>query len=288
MNYQKVYNQIIERAKTRKLEGYKEKHHIVPKCMGGLNNKENLVELTPREHFLCHLLLIKIYSNNLKLKQALWLMTIQSKSKGIKISNRSYELCRLEYINIVKNKPKHTKESKQKLRESRLGKKMSQETKNKISLVHKGNKYALGFKNNELQKISKSIANKGKILSNETKLKISQGKKGCKYPKEHGEKISKALKGRKRTKEQIEAHKNKMKGIKWSNNSNLKRSKSMKGKNTRSVIQYDLQDNLIKKYNSLSEACKELNKLNRQGDITACCQGKQKTAFGFKWKYQYL
>ena len=37
MNYQKIYNQIIERAKTRQLEGYKEKHHILPRCMGGLD-----------------------------------------------------------------------------------------------------------------------------------------------------------------------------------------------------------------------------------------------------------
>jgi len=56
MNYQKIYDQIIERAKNRKLEGYKEKHHIIPKCLGGPDNKENLVELTAREHFLCHLL----------------------------------------------------------------------------------------------------------------------------------------------------------------------------------------------------------------------------------------
>ena len=44
MNYQKVYNQIIERAKTRQLKGYTEKHHIIPKCLGGNNDKENLVE----------------------------------------------------------------------------------------------------------------------------------------------------------------------------------------------------------------------------------------------------
>jgi hypothetical protein len=40
MNYQKIYNQIIERAQNRILEGYVEKHHIIPKCLGGLDNKE--------------------------------------------------------------------------------------------------------------------------------------------------------------------------------------------------------------------------------------------------------
>ena len=52
MNYQKIYNQIIERAKNRQLEGYKEKHHIIPRCLNGNNDKENLVKLTAREHFL--------------------------------------------------------------------------------------------------------------------------------------------------------------------------------------------------------------------------------------------
>ena len=39
MNYQKIYNNLINRAITR--TGYVEKHHIMPRCLGGLNNKEN-------------------------------------------------------------------------------------------------------------------------------------------------------------------------------------------------------------------------------------------------------
>ena len=76
MDYQKIYNQIIERAKNRILECYKEKHHIVPKCLGGDNNENNLVELTAREHFLCHMLLCEIYPNENKLKHVLFLMAI--------------------------------------------------------------------------------------------------------------------------------------------------------------------------------------------------------------------
>ena len=52
MNYQRIYDQIINRAKERTLEGYKEKHHIIPKCMGGSNEKQNLIELTAKEHFI--------------------------------------------------------------------------------------------------------------------------------------------------------------------------------------------------------------------------------------------
>ena len=47
--------------------GRLEVHHIVPKCLGGSNKKENLVELTAREHFICHRLLCEIYPKNKKL-----------------------------------------------------------------------------------------------------------------------------------------------------------------------------------------------------------------------------
>ena len=60
MNYQRIYNQIIERAKTRQLNCYKEKHHIIPRCIGG-KDINNIVELTAKEHFLCHRLLCEIY-----------------------------------------------------------------------------------------------------------------------------------------------------------------------------------------------------------------------------------
>lgn len=37
-----------------------ERHHVIPKCLGGSNSKDNLVELTAREHFICHWLLHRI------------------------------------------------------------------------------------------------------------------------------------------------------------------------------------------------------------------------------------
>jgi hypothetical protein len=65
MDYQKIYNSLIERGKTRsKLDCYVEKHHIVPVCMNGLDTDENLVELTPEEHYVAHQLLVKIYPDN--------------------------------------------------------------------------------------------------------------------------------------------------------------------------------------------------------------------------------
>ena len=45
MNYQKHYDLLIEKSKNRILNGYKERHHILPKCFGGTNETHNIVSL---------------------------------------------------------------------------------------------------------------------------------------------------------------------------------------------------------------------------------------------------
>lgn len=65
---------MVERGQSRNLECYTESHHIVPRCMGGSDNKENLVDLTPEEHYLAHQLLVKIYPNNHALVKAASMM----------------------------------------------------------------------------------------------------------------------------------------------------------------------------------------------------------------------
>ncbi len=107
MDYNKIYYQIIKRGNNRKLEGYIEKHHIIPKCIGGSDDEDNIVELTAREHFLCHMLLCEIYPKEYKLKHALFLMAI-GKNKVIEnhyvISSRVYERLRTEYSVMLTGK----------------------------------------------------------------------------------------------------------------------------------------------------------------------------------------
>ncbi len=78
MDYNKHYLLLIERAKTRKLDGYLEKHHIVPRCMGGSDELTNLVKLTPEEHYVAHQLLVKIYPENHKVVFAAQMMAAAS------------------------------------------------------------------------------------------------------------------------------------------------------------------------------------------------------------------
>lgn len=69
MNYKKHYDLPITRGKNRMLEGYVERHHIIPRCMGGTDDLENLVDLTPEEHYVAHQLLVKMNPTNHKLIQ---------------------------------------------------------------------------------------------------------------------------------------------------------------------------------------------------------------------------
>lgn len=72
MNYRKHYDALMLKAKSRLLESeYTESHHILPRCMGGSNSIDNLVELTYKEHYLAHWLLCKIHPDNPKLFAAL-------------------------------------------------------------------------------------------------------------------------------------------------------------------------------------------------------------------------
>ena len=75
----KIYEKIILRARERvSLLGYKELHHIIPRCMGGKDEESNLVYLTAKEHFICHLILPKMVADQnvkTKLAFALWRMT---------------------------------------------------------------------------------------------------------------------------------------------------------------------------------------------------------------------
>ena len=57
-----------------------------------------------------------------------------------------------------------------------------------------------------------------------------------------------------------------------------------KGKQKK-VEQYDLNGNFIREFNSCREAARYINAPYHVG-ISSCCIGKQKTAYGYKWKYK--
>lgn len=86
--------------------GYYELHHIKPRSFGGTDDKENLVKLTAREHFICHWLLVKMYDKGTeerkKMLHALWCMRRQSTTGATRyINSRAYENLRTEYASRI-------------------------------------------------------------------------------------------------------------------------------------------------------------------------------------------
>ena len=218
MDHLKIYNKILNKAKfenriklrkTNPNYVYYENHHILPKCLGGKNEKENMQLLTAREHFICHMLLTYIHPNNRGVRLALRRFQHSKKFNLYKISARTYERIKI-LINEIpvsaetkakmkksrencqkgKNHPMfgkhHRKDSIEKMRKAKLGKKLSAEHIKHLSEAHKG-------------LIS---PRKGKPLSAEWKQNITNSLIGRICSQEKKDKISKANTGKKRTKEQ--------------------------------------------------------------------------------------
>lgn len=176
MNHKKIYNQIVERAKNRILVGYKETHHIIPHCMNGTDEKDNLVDLTAREHFICHLLLTRIYPTHKGLRLAIWCMSnVKRIYQGrYKPNSHLYEMIRSEYRLSIKgeNHPSY-------------GRKHSDKVKQKMSELAKQR-----FKNN-------TGTFTGRIHSEETKKKLSNNMKGKTQSNHQKERVKESLTGTK-------------------------------------------------------------------------------------------
>lgn len=131
--YTRTYYTIIERAKSRTISTYTENHHIIPKSLGGNNSKDNLVALTAREHFVCHLLLTKMTEgdNRSKMAMAVFYLTGRGKAKernNIIKHSRLYEKLRKEHALFVSKQkkgckqPPRTSETRRRLSASKTGK----------------------------------------------------------------------------------------------------------------------------------------------------------------------
>lgn len=78
LKYKNLYIRLIDRCRNmtdEELSGYNEVHHIVPKCMGGNNDSENLVKMPVRYHIMAHIVLQESYPDNIKIAYAVSVMT---------------------------------------------------------------------------------------------------------------------------------------------------------------------------------------------------------------------
>lgn len=106
--YHLHYNTLIENARDRILpsDTYKESHHIIPRSLGGSDDRNNLVDLTAREHYIAHLLLAKMHGGEQKRKMLAAVLLMGAIKRYRKCNSHLYESMRLAYITTVRGKSK--------------------------------------------------------------------------------------------------------------------------------------------------------------------------------------
>jgi hypothetical protein len=217
--YNQWYTNITERAKNRVLETYTESHHIVPRSLGGGDEPNNLVNLTAREHFVCHWLLVKMTAGqeHHKMLNALRMMRAEKQGQqryNTKITARVYENIKQEYAKLQSESLKgkgngfygktHTPEAREKIRQKNLGNKLTPEQHARLVANTTGKKKP-PITDEHRAKLSAAQSGKnnpryGVEVSEETRAKISEKAKGRKQSAETVQKKADAIRGLKREK----------------------------------------------------------------------------------------
>ena len=173
--YHTWYNSLVERARNRAIEGYVERHHIIPKSLGGTDESSNIVALTAREHLIAHMLLPRFVEQPGKMWCALWGMMNRNE---VRVTCRLYEQARIGYAETLKGRKRPEHSAFMKKHNPMKGKKRPEHSatlkgkkRPKISAALRGRK-----------RPDRSAALKGSKLSEETKTKISAALKGRKFP----------------------------------------------------------------------------------------------------------
>ena len=151
-----TYNEFIQnildtRGRFGVPEGeYKERHHIVPKCMGGNDDELNLIDLYAREHYEAHRLLAQENPHDKGLQFAWWTMSRFTTVKGNERyipTPEEYEEARIAFVSCMQgdnNPMRHhvfTDEERKKLSDRAIeiftGRTHSEDTKKKMSEASK-------------------------------------------------------------------------------------------------------------------------------------------------------
>lgn len=176
MDYKKTYDILIESRRVRKTTSQPTNlHHIVPKSEGGSDEPENLVRLTPREHYIAHLLLAKIYND-----QKMW-CAIQMMGKRFKHSSRLF--ARLMENVVPWNKGKvgcYSEETRRGISVKLKGRSLPETTRKRMSDAKRGKPSNFTGKHQTQDTIQRIREfQKGRPKSEESKVRSSmtQGKR---------------------------------------------------------------------------------------------------------------
>ena len=184
--YTTWYFNIIKSALLRTIyTGYTEKHHIIPKSLGGDNSASNMVRLTAREHFICHILLTRMTSGKSKGKMiyaARCMSIMENKHQTRYVNSYLYEKIKEQYSELMMGHEHwgpftQTEESNRARSEKLKGRKQKPRTPEHCK--------KLAFPKSEETRRRMSIAMSGKPRrkpGTETRKKMSDWQKGVSKP----------------------------------------------------------------------------------------------------------
>lgn len=187
-----IQNILDNRGRFACGEEYHERHHIVPKCMDGNDNEENLIDLYAREHFEAHRLLALENPNNNSLIYAWHMMSVMNdnEQRNYEITAEEYEEARIAHSKACRermageNNPMYGKTS------AMYGKHHTEETKRKLSEAKRGENNPMYGRSGE------KAPNYGKQWSEETREKFlaaNSGENHWMYGKRHSEETKKKM-----------------------------------------------------------------------------------------------
>jgi hypothetical protein len=214
--YKNWYDTITSRGKKHREPGL-ERHHIIPRSLGGTDDAENITFITTREHFVCHWLLIKIYSigeEHWKMLNALRMMRAENSNQkrySTKITSRVYAKLKQEYALLQGERVKGENNPN-------YGKYWTEEQKQKHSQKIKGRVQPPEEKDRQK---SAMIGKRRAPFSQEWKDKLSEagsGEKNSMFGKTHKETTKQLMRekaiGRKQSTETIQKKADAIRGTK--------------------------------------------------------------------------
>lgn len=179
MNYARIYEALISKRRGDAASGYVERHHVVPRCLGGPNTKGNIVTLTAREHFVAHWLLAKIHGGRM------WAALMSMSARKRYANGRLYSAARANWAaQLVGNR-------------FGCGLTKSPETRAKIADAQRGAKnHRFGKRLTPEHAYAAGSALRGKTLTPEHRERIGAAQQGRKPSAETRQRMSEAARAR--------------------------------------------------------------------------------------------
>jgi len=139
MDYKRIYDDLIAYRQRNIIHScYIEKHHIIPRSLGGTDDASNIVALSGREHYVAHLLLAR-FTKCREMIYALWMMQLKSSKNCdrpcIK-SGRMYEWTREQFVKYLSE---HSKITSKGQRNSQYGSRWITDGTSNIKISKKDN-----------------------------------------------------------------------------------------------------------------------------------------------------